>query len=254
MTLLPDVNASRLRAEIALELASYARSSAPTGRHREGYLRDGERITEALLAAANCPRSAAFLERTGELRTRELERGREAEKHTGADREEKRYREDARVDADFAHARQTGRMQRNENRRAGEGERRAEHAAKHRKQDALGEQLLNEPRTRRTKRGPDGDLALPCVRARERQIRNVGARDQEDDADGRPRRTSSTYRTSPSTSCCARMARRGSMRLVTSPSRIHRPSNMRMAAVAARTSTPLRRRPTPMKLLFPNPA
>src|SRR5687767_11065964 len=75
-------------------------------------------------------------------------------------------------------------MQRNENRRSREGERRAEHAAQHREQDALGEELSNEPRTRRTKRRPDGNLALPRVRALKCQNRNIGARDQEDDTDG----------------------------------------------------------------------
>ena len=52
-------------------------------------------------------------------------------------------------------------------------------AAEQAEQQAFGQQLADQPAPARAKRGADGDLFLPAGRAREQQIRDIGARDQQ---------------------------------------------------------------------------
>ena len=49
---------------------------------------------------------------------------------------------------------------------------------------ALGEQLADQAAATGAERGPHGDLALARRRAREQQVRDVHARDQQHEADG----------------------------------------------------------------------
>ena len=53
-----------------------------------------------------------------------------------------------------------------------------------RQQEALGQQLLHDPAPLGAKRGTDGDLSLAPLGSREHQIGEVGAADQQDEADG----------------------------------------------------------------------
>ena len=52
-------------------------------------------------------------------------------------------------------------------------------AAEQRQEQALDQQLPHEAPARRAERRPDGDLAPPYRRAREQQVRHVGAGDEE---------------------------------------------------------------------------
>ena len=67
----------------------------------------------------------------------------------------------------------------------------AERAADRREQQALGQQLPDQPPARRAERQPDRHLFLPGRRARQQQVRDVGADDQQhqgdDDAEDRHR-------------------------------------------------------------------
>ena len=59
----------------------------------------------------------------------------------------------------------------------------AERAAHRREQQALGQQLANQTPARRAERQPDRDLLLPRRRAREQQVGDVGADDQQHQRD-----------------------------------------------------------------------
>ena len=63
--------------------------------------------------------------------------------------------------------------------RAGDGD--AHRASEHGQQQTFRQQLPNEPLARRADRETDGDLAFTCRRARECEIRYVGARDQQNE-------------------------------------------------------------------------
>ena len=58
-------------------------------------------------------------------------------------------------------------------------------ASEYRHDGVLGEYLAHQPATRGTERAPHGDLPLPRRRERQRQIREVGADDQQHDGDQR---------------------------------------------------------------------
>ena len=57
-------------------------------------------------------------------------------------------------------------------------------AAGNREQNALGEQLPDDAPTARTERAPHREFAMPRRRARERQVREVHARDEQQESDG----------------------------------------------------------------------
>ena len=67
----------------------------------------------------------------------------------------------------------------------------AERAADRREQQALGQQLADQPPARRAERQPDRDLLLPRRRTRQQQVGDVRAHDQQhqhdDDAENRDR-------------------------------------------------------------------
>jgi hypothetical protein len=63
-------------------------------------------------------------------------------------------------------------------------------------QRALGEQLAHEAPASGAERGADGELAVPPQQPREREVRHVGARDQQHQA-GRPEQISSIGRAVP---------------------------------------------------------
>ena len=60
----------------------------------------------------------------------------------------------------------------------------AEHASRQRQHDALGEQLPDDAAARAADRGADGDFPPPAGRPHQQQIGDVGAGDQQHQADG----------------------------------------------------------------------
>ena len=60
----------------------------------------------------------------------------------------------------------------------------AEHAADDRQHDAFGQQLADDPAARAADRRADRDLAPAAGRAHEQEVRDVGAGDEQHEADG----------------------------------------------------------------------
>jgi hypothetical protein len=60
----------------------------------------------------------------------------------------------------------------------------AQDSAEGREENAFGQQLADQGAARSSQGGADGELLFPADRARKQQIRDVGASDQQDQADG----------------------------------------------------------------------
>ncbi|MDQ3137822.1 MAG: hypothetical protein M3Q93_09600 [Gemmatimonadota bacterium] len=108
----------------------------------------------------------------------------EAEQHAGHERHREREEHHGRIDADLIHARQIRRIDRDQRPHSPEREEQAQASAGQRQQHALGQELTHEPLPAGAKRGPDGDLLRAGRGARQQQIGDVGACDQEHEPDG----------------------------------------------------------------------
>ena len=73
--------------------------------------------------------------------------------------------------------------QRDDGANRAEGEQHTERAAGEREQDALGQELTQQPAAAGANRHPDGHLARPRGAARQLQVGDVGARDEEQERD-----------------------------------------------------------------------
>ena len=80
---------------------------------------------------------------------------------------------------DFARARQARRIARMSALHADAREHEAEHAADDRQQHALGHELAQQPAAAGAERGAHRELAMPRLGARQQQVGEVGARDQQ---------------------------------------------------------------------------
>jgi hypothetical protein len=70
------------------------------------------------------------------------------------------------------------------NPRACGGNHKAGSTARQRQQGVFGKQLTRQARAGRSERQPDGEFPVPACTSREKQIRYVGARDQEHERHG----------------------------------------------------------------------
>ena len=82
-------------------------------------------------------------------------------------------------------ARQAGRIDANERLHARAREQQPEHAADHREQHAFGHELAQQPAAAGAERRAHGKLAMTRLRAREQQVGEVRARDQQHEPDRR---------------------------------------------------------------------
>src|SRR5436309_4189250 len=132
-------------------------------------------------AAAEATR--ALLERVVEIGARRLQRRRQAEDQTGRERDDHRERKHGAVDADLLNVRQVEPAQRAKDAGAPEREQQPQRAAEQREQRAFGQQLADQAKPSGAESGADGDLALARRRARQQQVRGVGAGDEQNESD-----------------------------------------------------------------------
>src|SRR6266516_5710715 len=132
-------------------------------------------------AAAEATR--ALLERVVEIGARRLQRRRQAEDQTGRERDDHRERKHGAVDADLLNVRQVEPAQRAKDAGAPEREQQPQRAAEQREQRAFGQQLADQAKPSGAESGADGDLTLARRRARQQQVRGVGAGDEQNESD-----------------------------------------------------------------------
>ena len=151
--------------------------------HRETNLHDHERIPCPMTLASRAGETAAFLERAGHLRSGELEDGDEAEEHSSQERHGQREQQHHRVNRDLFETGQSFGGDGYQHADSGRREREADGAADQRERQALREQFPGDAPPAGAECRVDGELLLPAFGAHQKQVRDVGARDQQDDAD-----------------------------------------------------------------------
>src|SRR5579872_2479707 len=156
--------------------------------HRQGDLTDDEQGTRLALAESRAGAVAAFLQRAVQVRTRGANRREDAENNAGEQRNAESEGKDAPIESDsgavFPHPRQVGRADGEQRTDAGIAEDRTKHATREREQNAFRQELAHDADGTGSHGGADGELPLSSRGAHEQEIRHVGARDQQDEADG----------------------------------------------------------------------
>ena len=102
-------------------------------------------------------------------------------------RDRHREREHPPVERNRVDVRQTIRQHQPRHAARGDGQQESEDRSEERQQHALGQQKAHQPSPARPERRADRQLPVTCGRARQQQVRNVRARDQENESD-RPHR------------------------------------------------------------------
>ena len=144
----------------------------------------GDEDVAQAAALAPGPGAASFVERVLEPDGGGLERGRESEEDARDERDGEGGEEDARVQAHLGQARDAFRGERHEDLQRPRPERRAGHAAGHREDERLREELADRAPAAGAEGRAQRDLPLPRRGPGEEHVGDVRAGDREDEADG----------------------------------------------------------------------
>ena len=145
---------------------------------RQRHLADGQ-DSVASVAASTRRLTAALLEHRHQVELCRPPCWCQTEQDSGQQRDRQRKQQDVAVDSDLIHPRKPVRRHRQKDPQAAPAHEHSDGAADQAEQQALGQQLLEQPAASRAKRQADGDLFLPPCPARQQQIRHVGAGDQQ---------------------------------------------------------------------------
>ena len=155
------------------------RPAATTSASDSADLHDDEQVAEAEPPIAG-DRPALILQRFGRRKRRRAERGHGAE-------DERRHEPDARGEREHAQIDRrvevVGRELRDEERRPEAGDRQPERRAGAGDEQALADELPRDARARGAEREAHRQIAPPRVGARQHQVRDVRARDEQHRAD-----------------------------------------------------------------------
>ena len=157
---------------------------APVKQHqREGQVDDDQQLPRFLGAFAHA--SACIAAQTAEQTGAACPNGRHQPKQdAGCHREQKRKRHDHAIEGQVVDPGYVDGHHRRKQRKGQRGESKAERAARPAQHHALGQQLSNQPAAPGAERGAHSHFARAIHRAREHQIRDVRARDQQHEPDG----------------------------------------------------------------------
>ena len=152
--------------------------------HRERHLGHDQRAAHPRPAAIGDRATPGLLQRSGQAGRRRLERGHHPEDEAGHDRQAERERDHVAVDPHVVQPRNTGRLEPDQHVDAPDRQQQPETAADDAEDDAFGEELADEAAAGGAERAAHRHLAFARRRAREQQVGDVGAGDQQDEADG----------------------------------------------------------------------
>ena len=145
-------------------------------RHRQRNLRDHQRRAQSLFPSSHA-RARALAQPGGPVAA-SAQRRKYSERQPGCHRDRDREQQDSSVDARIRH-RKRSRHQYDQQRQGGIRAGNTERSAEPSQQKALRKQLPYEPLPSRSQRSPNGQFLLPGESARQQQIRQVGARNQQ---------------------------------------------------------------------------
>ena len=167
----------------SLQLIEACQQDSRTGeqRQRECDLRGHERATQPRHPSSDRDGTRLLTQRIDWMDASETQQRRNTERHRGGRGGEQREGEDAGVDVDFAEPRQRVATEALQHADAEGGQGESEHAAEGSQQQALDQELANEPLPARTERSPHGELAHASGRTHEHQVGDVDAREQQDE-------------------------------------------------------------------------
>ena len=129
--------------------------------------------------------AAAFTQTFTDTGARSLDCRDQSEEHPGDDRHEDRKRQHSHVERRVRYRRQRRRQEQEQSAEPPPGEQYADGAGNQRQRDAFDELFSDEPASTRTEGVPNAELALSCRRPNEQQIRDIGAGDEQYEADRR---------------------------------------------------------------------
>ena len=148
---------------------------------RQGNLGDDQRLARDGLARSAGKAAAGLAHRIRQVAAGGVQRRRQPADDAGQRRDRQREQQHRRVERDLGFiGNRVRRHERQDRREPRVSQRRADHAGGQRQEQALGEQLSNQPPPARAERHADGHLALPRARARQHQVRDVGAGDEQE--------------------------------------------------------------------------
>ena len=154
---------------------------------REGHLRHDQYGAELAAAKADAGAAAALVERGSKVGARGADRRHEAEENPGEDRDAEGKEQDGWIEghaaSGFADSRKIPGADGQEQTDASESENEAEKAAGQRERQALGQQLADDLEATSAERGAGRELALSYRGAHQQEIRDVGARNEQHEAD-----------------------------------------------------------------------
>ena len=180
-------NAGRRKSRVSVvqrDEAADQQTRADEQHQRDRKLAHGERRAQPPSPDTLGPASAAFFQMHAGIAARRVQRREDADENAADQRCGGGVREHLRVDGDVGQARQRSRRKRSQQVHAPGGEHQSRGAAKQRDDQALGEQLAQQPRTAGAERGANRQLAVARRRARQQQVRDIRARDEQDERDG----------------------------------------------------------------------
>src|SRR5205085_826565 len=146
---------------------------------RDRDLRDDERAAEALPADAGAGIAAAFFQGVVQIEMRRLTSGGEAEDESGDNSDDESEHQHLRIDRNRISVGGVGRNETAKNTQPAIREQQTNHAAEKREHHAFDQKLFREARAIRAERKAERYLFVPHRRARQQEIRDVRARDQE---------------------------------------------------------------------------
>ena len=169
----------------ALKRNGAANEQARADEQHEGdrQLADDEAGAQPVAHAAHRGATSAFLEDRLHIGARRPDRGGEAEENGARQRDEQREPQHDRVERRLLEARHAIRRSRDEGLDAPGGEREPRGGGDQREDEALGQELPDHPAAAGAERGANRHLPGPRGPAREQQVGDVAARDQQDEAD-----------------------------------------------------------------------
>ena len=166
--------------------AANQQAEADQQHERQGHLRDDQHAPRAPRARAAAHCAAGVAEALGEIDARRLERRRKPEREAGDQRCEQAEPQHSSIDADGHALGNVAARDREQPQRVHRPPRqqRAGHAAGEEQQHVLDQQLADEARAARAKRGANDAFPASRHRACQHQVGDVDAGDQHDQADG----------------------------------------------------------------------
>ena len=171
----------RVEAHVDVENANQAadeEAGADEQHARERDFGDDQGVSHPGAPAAFSRAARGVLQGVRDRGAARLQRRHETENDAGHERDRQREAERRGVGADVTKQRDTDRVQPGERAGARERQHQAHQRAAAREHDALGQHLREQPAAPGPEGGANGDLFLPRRRAREEQVRQVGADDE----------------------------------------------------------------------------